>query len=1016
MTRSFAAAAMLLALGAHADPATTIATQIRDAIVLHDRLHFEQLVVDQATRGRETDDLREVIDQYDCVSVRRFDWQVTFESENAVSLRLDLDATGLTKALSRPEVRFPRWWRIDAKRIDGQWKIDAAMSEERWVALQMLAAPSIDAADRIYRSATRHLDLNRLLVEYADALEGLDRLPSLDHALALAREAHDTSAEVFALRTYGTLAIENSASGHLPRVNEALAIALERGSPDDQAEAYFTLGVLHGVFGESGPAVEHLAASAALAERSLNPILPLKAKLMEAYFLQLSGRLFESLERVDELAELSRRFDWAEGEEQVMFRRADVHSELRNHEIALAQYDEIVRVAMRRGNFKFSAYALHNSAPHEVALGRPEKALAAIERAAALWPDVGIQPTIYTSLASVYIELGRYDEAEEALRKAELAELAIAKQDRGLRPSYHRARSELSLRRGRIAEAIEQAQVALASMPDASEFNRENEDALSHQALGRAYRAAGRIDEAIEHLRRSVNATEIRRASVPAGEAARIAYFSDHLTAYTELVELLVERGKNEEAFRIAEQMKGRALRDVIAGGRIDLSAAMTAAERAREEELEGRVLELNRGLQQNATAALRAELADARRRLDAYDTEMRLKYPGLAARRAGPRDAADDAIELPRGARSLAVVEYVVANEQTIAFCLAPAADGTTALHVARLPVGRAELERLAARFATLVGSRSLTYRAEARTLYARLVQPLERHLAGLASVAIVPDGVLWTVPFHALIAGDGAHLVERQAVFYAHSLALLRHATTRAASPRPRLIAFGNPAVSSSVRANVRSAYRDAAVGALPEAEAEVRSLRTMYSPERSRAYWRKAASETAFKSEAQKFDIIHVAAHAVIDDLAPMYSAIILAANSGDRSEDGLLEAREVADLPLKADLAVLSACDTARGKVGAGEGVIGIAWAFFAAGCPTTVVSQWKAESRATSKLMVEFHRRLLAGDTVAEALRRAQLAVRKDPRYAHPFYWAPFVAIGGAAKDAAGSVEDAGRPR
>jgi CHAT domain-containing protein len=76
----------------------------------------------------------------------------------------------------------------------------------------------------------------------------------------------------------------------------------------------------------------------------------------------------------------------------------------------------------------------------------------------------------------------------------------------------------------------------------------------------------------------------------------------------------------------------------------------------------------------------------------------------------------------------------------------------------------------------------------------------------------------------------------------------------------------------------------------------------------------------------------------------------------------------------------------------------------------------VVSQWKAESRATSKLMVEFHRRLLAGDTVAEALRRAQLAVRKDPRYAHPFYWAPFVAIGGAAKDAAGSVEDAGRPR
>lgn len=75
------------------------------------------------------------------------------------------------------------------------------------------------------------------------------------------------------------------------------------------------------------------------------------------------------------------------------------------------------------------------------------------------------------------------------------------------------------------------------------------------------------------------------------------------------------------------------------------------------------------------------------------------------------------------------------------------------------------------------------------------------------------------------------------------------------------------------------------------------------------------------------------------------------------------------------------------------------MVGLSRAFSAAGCPTTLVSQWRAESKATSKLMVELHRRLRAGDTTAEALRAAQLAVRRTDEYRHPFYWAPFVAVG-----------------
>jgi CHAT domain-containing protein len=170
-------------------------------------------------------------------------------------------------------------------------------------------------------------------------------------------------------------------------------------------------------------------------------------------------------------------------------------------------------------------------------------------------------------------------------------------------------------------------------------------------------------------------------------------------------------------------------------------------------------------------------------------------------------------------------------------------------------------------------------------------------------------------------------------------------------------------------------------------------------MYPRQGSRVYYGEAATESAFKQDAPRSTVIHFAGHAIVDDRAPLYSALVLATASP--SEDGLLEAREVADLSLDAALVVLSACETARGEIGTGEGVIGLSWAFFAAGCPTAVVSQWRAESAATAQLMIEFHRRLRGGGTTAEALREAQRTIRRSAGYRHPFYWAPFIAIGAA---------------
>jgi len=98
-------------------------------------------------------------------------------------------------------------------------------------------------------------------------------------------------------------------------------------------------------------------------------------------------------------------------------------------------------------------------------------------------------------------------------------------------------------------------------------------------------------------------------------------------------------------------------------------------------------------------------------------------------------------------------------------------------------------------------------------------------------------------------------------------------------------------------------------------------------------------------------------------------------------------------------LGAELAVLSACETARGRVGAGEGVVGLSWAFLVSGVPTTVLSQWKVDADSASKFMIAFHEKLTAGSSEAAAIQAAARIVRNNPSYQHPFYWAPFIVVG-----------------
>ena len=112
-----------------------------------------------------------------------------------------------------------------------------------------------------------------------------------------------------------------------------------------------------------------------------------------------------------------------------------------------------------------------------------------------------------------------------------------------------------------------------------------------------------------------------------------------------------------------------------------------------------------------------------------------------------------------------------------------------------------------------------------------------------------------------------------------------------------------------------------------------------------------------------------------------------------------EDGLLQVYEIFNLKLNADLVVLSACKTGLGKEVRGEGLIGLTRAFMYAGARSLVVSLWQVADPSTAELMVKFYEQLDRATDKAAALRQAKLELIQAGRFAHPYYWAPFILAG-----------------
>jgi CHAT domain-containing protein len=292
-------------------------------------------------------------------------------------------------------------------------------------------------------------------------------------------------------------------------------------------------------------------------------------------------------------------------------------------------------------------------------------------------------------------------------------------------------------------------------------------------------------------------------------------------------------------------------------------------------------------------------------------------------------------------------------------------------------------------------LGSGDQSQDRDAFLLYRTLVEPAQGLLKQEAAkkdakVFIIPDGALNNLNFETLVVSELVsepkphYWIEDANVVNVSSLRMLASSLTGRRTRERKLLLIGD-SVSPG------NDYPE-----LPHAGDQMNAVAKRFPQDEQRVYGREQATPAAYEdSHPEQFSHIHFVAHGTASRLSPLDSAIVLSKNAGN-PDSFKLYARDVIRHPLHADLVTISACYSAGERFYAGEGLVGLAWAFLRAGAHNVIAASWEATDASTERLMETFYDALNDGASPDVALRQAKLSLlHSDGAFRKPFYWAPF---------------------
>jgi tetratricopeptide (TPR) repeat protein/CHAT domain-containing protein len=494
------------------------------------------------------------------------------------------------------------------------------------------------------------------------------------------------------------------------------------------------------------------------------------------------------------------------------------------------------------------------------------------------------------------------------------------------------------------------------------------------------------------------------------------------------------------EAFAAVEQTRARVFLDSLGEAHAARLAGLPANLREEEDRLreslracDARLLTARTrpGTEPAALQQLWHEQQAAEQALHQFALRVAQSHPDYAALRF-PSPCTLEQARACLAPHEVAVL-FAVGPKESFALVVQPRPPANSKdLGIALVPLPGSDV--LAPAVRTLLDDEVLKSDSRCRELGARLYDLLWKPLApylGNHDLVVGADGVLWELPFELLVTGrterhDGTYLVQTRQIRYTPSLTvldLIGKWESRRQAPAEPLWALADPVFSKKDRrANgdlavaarelvERYALRgggDADWTRLEATRMEVSAIAKLYGASRDDIVTDTAACEQVLKTASSQGILarkryVHLATHGVLGLGRKRPPSLVLSLVGNDLKEqlgglnDGFLTLPEVTHLKLNADLVVLSACQTARGEMQPGEGVVGLSRAFLYAGSRGVVCSLWNVDDERTATLMQGLYARLKEGRPAALALTEArrQMIAREEA----PFYWAPFILIG-----------------
>jgi CHAT domain-containing protein len=541
------------------------------------------------------------------------------------------------------------------------------------------------------------------------------------------------------------------------------------------------------------------------------------------------------------------------------------------------------------------------------------------------------------------------------------------------------------------------------------------------------YEKSGEYDKAVQLNDTALKILEGIRSTL-LNEDQKVSFMARERFAFEDVIDMLSSfhekdksKGYDILAFQYAEQSKSRAFLDFLAESLANVREGANNELLKKQDEIlviltqEKQLLEQESKsgqADQQKISELKAKIKSSEEELNKNKNEIRSTNPRYADLHYPQPVSLQEAQALCLD-KNIVILEYSVGDSSSCLWVMTQSAH-----QLFRLPGRKSLQEQIESfRFALLNPDQTNNefFTNGGYSLYQTLLKPAEPFLTKKSKLVLIPDGILNYLPFEVLLTdnkgiGSGSlysalpYLVKKYPVSYVQSASVLNSLLSVQSELNPsdpankNLVAFGDPVYENETDSSHPSANK---YQRLEYSGKEIENIASLFKKGNTDIYLRSDATEENVKrdGELKKFNYVHFATHGFIDETKPDFSSLVLT-QENNSEEDGFLQATEIFNLKMNADLVVLSACKTGLGKLVRGEGMVGLTRAFMYAGTPTVLVSLWSVSDASTATLMGEFYRNLVKeklGKT--DALRKAQLIMLKDEKFAHPFYWAPFVLVG-----------------